>query len=135
MDIEIKHFRHHYSEWGKLIFIEEMHDIPFEVKRVYYICDVPNGVRRGFHAHKQLEQYLICIHGECRILLDDGKTKRTVLLNNPESGLYVSPGMWREMYDFSDSAVLLVLASEYYDESDYIRNYNDFLKYKAGKEQ
>lgn len=134
MEIETKQFRHHYSEWGKLVFAEGNHDVPFEIKRVYYICDVPNGVRRGFHAHKHLEQYLICVHGECKVLLDDGESKGIVLLNDPKEGIYVGPGIWREMYDFSEGAVLLVLASMYYDENDYIRNYNTFLKYKKGAE-
>lgn len=133
MKIDTMQFRHHYSEWGKLVFIEGTHDFPFDIKRTYYICDVPKGIRRGFHAHKQLEQYLICVHGECKVMLDDGESKETVLLNDPKEGLYVGPGMWREMFDFSPGAVLLVLASMYYDENDYIRDYNEFIKYKAGK--
>lgn len=135
MKAETKDFRHNYSEWGKLVFIEGNHDVPFDLKRVYYICDVPTGVRRGFHAHKQLEQYLICVHGECKVMLDDGTNKEVVLLDDPKKGLHIKPGMWREMYDFSEGAVLLVIASTYYDESDYIRDYNDFLKFKAGREE
>lgn len=91
--------------------------------------DTVDGVRRGFHAHKCLEQILICIHGSCKILLDNGKEKEIVSLDKPYEGLYVSNDMWREMYDFSPDAVLMVLASEFYDESDYIRDYDEFIKY------
>ena len=86
-------------------------------------------MRRGYHAHKSLEQILICIHGSCKILLDNGTEKKVVPLEKPYEGLYVANNMWREMYDFSFDAVLLVLASELYDESDYIRNYDKFLEY------
>ena len=88
-----------------------------------------NGVRRGYHAHKSLQQVLICIHGSCKILLDDGADKEIVPLNDPSVGLYIGNNIWREMFDFSDDAVLMVLASEYYNESDYIRNYDDFLRF------
>ena len=91
--------------------------------------DTLKGVRRGFHAHKSLEQILICIHGTCKILLDNGSEKVEVLLDKPYEGLYISNDIWREMFDFSPDAVLMVLASEYYDEADYIRNYDEFLKY------
>lgn len=131
MKIEVKNFRHHYNALGKLIYAEGEQDFPFPIKRVYYICDVPKGIRRGFHAHKNLEQYLLCVHGECKILLNDGIHEETVLLNDPRKGLYVGPGMWREMYDFSEGAVLLVLASEHYNENDYIRDFNKFLSYKV----
>ena len=91
--------------------------------------DTGDGVRLGFHAHKCLQQILICIHGSCKILLDNGKEKKVVPLEKPYEGLFVSNNMWREMYDFSPDAVLMVLASELYDESDYIRNYDDFLEF------
>ena len=90
--------------------------------------DTVSGVVRGKHAHKKLEQILICIHGSCKIRLDNGIEKKVVNLEKPYEGLYISNDMWREMYDFSDDAVLMVLASELYDENDYIRNYDDFLK-------
>lgn len=122
-------FQPHGDERGQLIALEELKDIPFQIKRVYYMYDTTDGTTRGKHAHKKLEQILICVHGSCRILLDDGSCKETVLLNKPNEGLYVSNVMWREMFDFSPDAVLMVLASEYYDESDYIRNYDEFLKY------
>lgn len=126
----IKHtFRSSKNQTGALTFLEATRDVPFEIKRVYYIYGVAEGSRRGFHAHKMLEQYLICIHGNCTILLDDGTEKRETILSNPEDGLYVGPGIWREMYNFSPGAVLLVLASDFYDEGDYIREYSVFLDY------
>lgn len=122
-------FQQHGDERGQLVALEELIDIPFEIKRVYYMYDTLEGVRRGYHAHKALEQILICIHGSCKILLDDGTEKEIVPLDNPYEGLYVSNAMWREMFDFSPDAVLMVLASEYYTEDDYIRDYDEFLKY------
>lgn len=122
-------FQQHGDDRGQLVALEEYKDIPFEIKRVYYIYDTGEGVRRGFHAHKNLEQILICIHGSCKILLDNGEEKKIVSLEKPYEGLYISNNMWREMYDFSEDAVLLVLASELYNESDYIRNYDDFLNF------
>ncbi len=122
-------FQQHGDERGQLVALEEMKDIPFNIKRVYYMYDTGEGVRRGYHAHKSLEQILICIHGTCKILLDDGTEKKIVPLEKPYEGLYVSNAMWREMFDFSPDAVLMVLASEYYEEEDYIRDYDEFLKY------
>ena len=107
--------------------LEELKDIPFQIKRVYYMYETKDGIHRGFHAHKCLEQILVCIHGSCKILLDNGIEKKIVSLEKPYEGLYIAHSMWREMYDFSEDAVLMVLASEYYDESDYIRNYDQFL--------
>lgn len=121
-------FQSHGDSRGQLVSVEGKRDFPFEVKRVYYIYDTLPGVRRGFHAHKNLQQILICVHGSCKILLDDGYEKADVLLDKPYEGLYISNDTWREMYDFSEGAVLLVLASEYYDEVDYIRNYDEFLE-------
>jgi dTDP-4-dehydrorhamnose 3,5-epimerase and related enzymes len=121
-------FQQHGDERGQLISLEEFHDIPFEIKRVYYMYETKPDVRRGFHAHKSLQQILICIHGTCKILLDNGKEKKIVPLEKPYEGLYVSSNMWREMYDFSPDAVLMVLASDYYKEEDYIRDYDKFLK-------
>lgn len=122
-------FQQHGDERGQLIALEEGKDVPFEVKRVYYMYDTKDGVRRGFHAHKSLEQILICVHGSCKILLDDGREKADVVLDCPYEGLYVSNVMWREMYDFSPDAVLMVLASDFYKEEDYIRDYEKFLAY------
>lgn len=131
-------FQPHGDKRGQLVALEEFKDIPFAIKRVYYMYDTLEGVVRGHHAHKTLEQILICIHGSCEILLDNGSEKKVVRLEKPYEGLYVSNDMWREMYGFSEDAVLMVLASELYDESDYIRDYDEFLKYiseKAFKEK
>lgn len=121
-------FQQHGDERGMLVALEERKDIPFEIKRVYYMYDTRKDVHRGFHAHKSLEQILICIHGSCNVLLDNGTEKKIVSLEKPYEGLYIANDMWREMYDFSEDAVLMVLASEYYKEEDYIRDYNEFLK-------
>lgn len=124
-------FQPHSDERGQLIALEEYVDIPFKIKRVYYMYDIAKGVRRGYHAHRQLEQILICIHGKCKVHLDNGKETKEVLLEKPNEGLYIANYMWREMYDFSEDAVLMVLASEVYDEEDYIRDYDEFLKIAA----
>lgn len=121
-------FQPHGDDRGQLVALEEFKDIPFKVKRVYYMYDTTDNVTRGLHAHKSLKQILICIHGSCKILLDNGTEKKVIPLEKPYEGLYVSNNMWREMFDFSSDAVLLVLASDLYDESDYIRDYNEFLQ-------
>lgn len=121
-------FQQHGDYRGQLVALEEFNDIPFEIKRVYYMYDTIEGVTRGYHAHKNLEQILICIHGSCKVLLDNGKEKKKVFLEKPYEGLYVPNNMWREMYDFSPDAVLMCLASEVYNEEDYIRDYDEFLK-------
>lgn len=129
MEIKIVKLEEHGDERGTLIALEEMKNVPFDIKRVYYMYDTVKGVRRGFHAHKQLKQILICVKGSCKILLDDGTEKAEVTLDEPNKGLLIESHLWREMFDFSDDAVLMVLASELYDEADYIRNYDDFIKY------
>lgn len=126
-------FQQHGDERGQLVALEEFKDIPFEIKRVYYMYDTGNGVHRGFHAHRALEQILICIHGSCKVLLDNGEEKKIISLEKPYEGLYISNDMWREMFDFSADAVLMVLASDYYNEDDYIRDYNVFLEEIANK--
>ncbi|MCR4717943.1 MAG: FdtA/QdtA family cupin domain-containing protein [Lachnospiraceae bacterium] len=126
-------FQPHGDDRGQLVALEEHKDIPFEIKRVYYMYDTKPGVVRGFHAHKSLEQILICIHGSCKIRLDNGSEKKVVPLEKPYEGLYVANDMWREMFDFSEDAVLMVLASALYDESDYIRNYDEFIDYVSKK--
>ena len=113
---------------GKLVALEGNIDIPFEIKRVYYIFDTLPDLERGKHAHKNLEQLIIAIDGACQFVLDDGKTKEKVWLNSPEKGLYIGAGMWREMRHFSYGCKLMVLASTHYDEKEYIRNYDEFLK-------
>ena len=122
-------FQPHGDDRGQLVALEEYKDIPFHIKRVYYMYDTISGVRRGGHSHKKLEQILVCIHGSCWIHLDNGKETKEIFLDKPYEGLYISNNMWREMYDFSQDAVLIVFASELYDETDYIRNYSEFKKY------
>lgn len=129
MEIIKYKFQKHGDERGQLIALEEGKEIPFPVKRVYYMFDTKENVRRGFHAHRQLEQILICVSGTCKIHLDNGKETVEVPLDNPMEGLYIANDCWREMYDFSKDAVLMVLASELYDEKDYIRDYQEFLEY------
>ncbi len=128
-------FQQHGDDRGQLVALEENKDIPFSIKRVYYMYDTGEGVRRGFHAHKSLEQILICIHGSCKILMDNGEEKKIVPLEKPYEGLYISNNIWREMYDFSPDAVLMVLASDYYKEEDYIRNYDEFLEFVKKNKQ
>lgn len=126
-------FQQHGDERGMLVALEEYKDIPFEVKRVYYMYDTKLDVHRGFHAHKCLKQILVCICGACKVLLDNGKEKKVISLEKPYEGLYIPNDMWREMYDFSPGAVLLVLASDYYNEQDYIRDYDEFKRFIAQK--
>ncbi len=128
-------FQPHGDERGQLIALEEFKDIPFRIKRVYFMYDTLEGVVRGLHAHKTLEQILVCIHGSCKIKLDNGRETKIIPLEKPYEGLYVPSSMWREMFDFSPDAVLLVFASELYDENDYIRDYGEFKKYIADKEK
>lgn len=112
---------------GSLIALEKEHNVPFDIKRVYYIFDTKDGVRRGYHAHKNLKQLAICVKGSCKFLLDDGTNKHVYDLNEPTKGLYIEGLVWREMFDFSPDCVLMVLADAYYDETDYIRDYESFL--------
>lgn len=113
---------------GKLVSIESLRNIPFSIKRVYYMFDTLPNESRGFHAHRELEQIVIAMDGACRFILDDGHSRESVLLNRPDVGLYIGKNIWREMHDFSYGCKIVVLASEYYDEKEYIRNYEDFLK-------
>jgi dTDP-4-dehydrorhamnose 3,5-epimerase-like enzyme len=112
---------------GNLSFVQSNDQVPFNIQRVYYLYDVPGGVHRGSHAHKNLEQFIVAVSGSFDVVLDDGKEKKRFHLNRSHSGLYVSPMMWRDLDNFSTGAVCLVLASEVYRENDYIRNYTDFL--------
>lgn len=116
------------DERGSLVSIETAKSIPFDVKRVYYIYGTKDGVSRGFHAHKNLQQLAVCVAGTCRILLDDGNVQESVWLDSPAKGLIIGNNVWREMHDFTKDCVLLVLASEHYDESDYIRCYDSYLR-------
>jgi len=112
---------------GNLSFIEAGKDIPFDIKRVYYLYDVPGGSDRGSHAHKKLHQFIVAMSGSFDVLLDDGKEKKRFHLNRSYNGLYVCPMMWRYLDNFSSGAVCMVLASSHYDETDYIRDYSDFI--------
>lgn len=112
---------------GKLVVIEGNRHVPFEIKRVYYIYGTSPDVARGFHAHKELRQVAVCLSGQCRIVMDDGSKKKDVILNSPSQALLVDKMQWHEMYDFSSDCVLMVLASNVYDESDYIRDYESFI--------
>ena len=119
MDIKLIQLQSHGDDRGSLVSLEEQKNIPFPIKRVYYMFDTKDKVRRGFHAHKQLKQLAIVLKGSCRFLLDDGKEKIEMLLDNPAQGLYIESFIWREMFDFSDDCVLMVLADAFYDDCDY----------------
>ncbi|MDE6019087.1 MAG: FdtA/QdtA family cupin domain-containing protein [Muribaculaceae bacterium] len=117
---------------GNMSVVENGKSLPFDVKRVYYLYDVPGGVERGGHAHRSLFQLIIAVSGSFSVTLDDGHLKRTFMLNRPYKGLLVVPGLWRTIEDFSSGAVCMVLASSQYDEDDYIRDYSEFMMYKNG---
>ncbi len=125
--------RHHSDRKGNLTVVENGLTLPFDVKRVYYLYDVPGGENRGSHAHKELSQLIIAASGSFTVTLDDGKCKRSFFLNRPYQGLYVKPGMWRDLEDFSSGAVCMVLASEVYQKEDYIRDYQEFLEFRKGR--
>lgn len=116
------------DERGKLVSLEGNRNVPFEIKRVYYIFDTLPDQDRGMHAHKELEQLIIAIDGSCEFILDDGKTRESVRLNRPDEALYIGKNMWREMKHFSYGCKLMIIASTYYEAEEYIRDYNEFLK-------
>ena len=134
MQIKFLQLQTHGDERGSLVSLEEDNNIPFSIKRVYYLFKTCQDVRRGFHAHKKLKQVAIAVRGSCRFLLDDGNEKIELMLDNPAQGLLIESFMWREMYDFSEDCVLMILADSHYDENDYIRNYDDFLDIVQNKE-
>jgi len=113
---------------GNLTFIEGSNHIPFDIKRVYYLYDVPGGAERGAHGHRNLQQFIVAMSGSFDVILDDGFDKRTIHMNRSYYGLYVSPMMWRDITNVSSGAVLMVLASERYSEADYFRDYDEFLQ-------
>lgn len=112
---------------GNITAVNNGKEIPFEIKRVFYLYDIPGGESRGAHAHKECHQFLVAASGSFEVLLDDGNTKRQVLLNRPDIGLHIPPGIWASEINFSSGSICLVLASHEYDELDYIRNYSNFL--------
>lgn len=122
--------KHHSDRKGNLSVVQNGETIPFDVKRVYYIYDVPGGAERGSHAHRELSQLIVAASGSFTVTLDDGACKRAFFLNRPYQGLYVKPGMWRELSDFSSGAVCMVLASDIYNQKDYIRDYQEFLNFR-----
>ena len=122
-------FEEHGDDRGILISLEENKNIPFDIRRCYFMYNLKPNVSRGFHAHRTLRQVLVCVRGKCDILLDDGTEKLLVPLDRPNKGLYIDSPIWREMLHFSEDAVLMVLTDQLYDESDYIRDYNEFLAY------
>lgn len=119
-----------HNEAGNISIIENGENIPFDIKRIYYLYDVPSGEVRGGHAHYNLEQYIIAASGSFDITLDDGRNKRRITLNRPNLALHIVSGLWREIDNFSSGAICLVLASHNYNEKDYIRDYSKFLEYK-----
>lgn len=122
--------KHHSDRKGNLTVVENGVTLPFDVKRVYYLYDVPGGENRGAHAHKELSQLVVAASGSFTVTLDDGKCKRSFFLNRPYQGLYIKPGMWRDLVDFSSGAVCMVLASDVYLKEDYIRDYSQFLEFR-----
>lgn len=128
MGYNLVNFKTLGDDRGSLIALEENYNTPFAIKRVYYIFNTKEGVTRGYHAHLDLKQIAIVVKGSCTFVLDDGKTRKEIKLDSPNQGLLIEGLIWREMYNFSPDCVLLVLASEHYDESDYIRNYGKFLE-------
>lgn len=122
--------KHHSNRKGNLTVVENGKTLPFDVKRVYYLYDIPGGESRGAHAHKDLSQLIIAASGSFRVTLDDGIVKRSFILNRPYQGLYVKPGIWRDLDDFSAGAVCMVLASDIYKKEDYIRSYEEFVEFR-----
>lgn len=122
--------RHHSDRKGNLTVVENGVTLPFDVKRVYYLYDVPGGESRGSHAHKELSQLIIAASGSFNVTLDDGNAKRSFFLNRPYQGLLIKPGIWRDLDDFSSGAVCMVLASDFYKPEDYIRDYQEFIAFR-----
>ena len=126
--IELVNFKTLGDDRGSLIALEENYNTPFAIKRVYYIFDTQDGVRRGYHAHIDLQQIAICVKGSCTFMVDNGIKREEILLNSPNQGLLLQGLVWREMHSFSSDCVLMVLASEHYNEDDYIRDYQNFIE-------
>ena len=122
--------KHHSDRKGNLTVVQNGVTVPFDIKRVYYLYDVPGGESRGSHAHRALSQLIVAASGSFRVVLDDGHAKRAFVLNRPYQGLLVKPGIWRDLDDFSSGAVCMVLASEVYQPEDYIRDYDEFISFR-----
>ena len=127
-DCSIIHFPKIHNRAGNITPLQNGIEVPFEVKRIYYLYDIPGGESRGAHAHRVLQQVIVAASGSFDVTIDDGINKKTIHLNRPYYGLHLLPGMWRDLSNFSSGAICLVLASERYDAQDYIRNYTDYLK-------
>ena len=128
MEIKLLQLQAHGDDRGALIALEQDKNIPFDIKRVYYMFDTKEGVSRGYHAHKELKQVAIALRGSCKFILDNGVERKDVILDNPQQGLLIDSCLWREMHDFSSDCILMVLANSLYDEDDYIRDYKEFLR-------
>jgi hypothetical protein len=123
-----------HNRAGNITIVEGQTNIPFDVRRIYYLYDIPGGEDRGGHAHKALNQLIVAASGSFNVLLDDGQNKKIVTLNRPDYGLMVVPGIWRELFEFSSGAICLVLASHKYDKDDYMRNYDQFVNFLNNKD-
>ncbi|MGJ9338945.1 sugar 3,4-ketoisomerase [Campylobacter coli] len=128
MNYKMINFNAKSDNRGSLIALENLKEIPFEIKRIYYIYDTKPEFPRGAHAHRELEQVLIMMEGSCELVLNDGKNIKNIILNRPDMGIFIGKNMWREMKNFSYGAKLLVLASDFYNEKEYIRDYEEFLR-------
>ena len=132
-DCPLVHLPKIHNRAGNITVLENNINIPFEIKRIYYLYDMPGGESRGGHAHKGLHQLIVAVSGSFDVKIDDGKTTRIIHLNRSYFGLYIIPGIWRELLNFSSGAICLVLASAFYNENDYVRDYKSFLKWKSMK--
>lgn len=131
-DCSIVEMDKHHHEKGNITVVENQKTVPFDVERIYYLYDVPGGESRGGHAHRELMQLIVAVSGSFTVTLDDGNVRRTFVLNRPYQGLLIVPGIWRTLDDFSSGSVCLVLASNKYDEKDYIRDYKEYIECKNG---
>ncbi len=124
-----------HNRAGNITIVEGKKNIPFDVRRIYYLYDIPGGEDRGGHAHKELYQLIVAASGSFNVLLNDGQNKKIVTLNRPDYGVLVVPGIWRELFEFSSGAICLVLASQKYDQEDYIRQYDQFVDFRHKKKR
>ena len=125
---KVLNFNVHSDKRGNLISLADNKEIPFKIKRIYYTLNMPNKAIRGGHAHKRLDEVMVCLHGSCDFVLDDGKEKITITLDRPNKGLYIKANVWRDFRNFSPDCVVILIASDYYDTEDYIRDYDEYLK-------